>query len=155
MPSRETKITILMPTEAGEDENVIPFVAIVADVSRLRERIEMVRAITRQELPTQIKAACVKFWSDDVLYIEWLSELSDELREVIGEDKVSQLEDGSKVAVAGDLSDAIANDAARVEACMVEFWDSCFGVTCYSKYTNARYEGSRLIDFSEDLAALL
>ena len=140
-----------MPTEAGEDENVIPYVAIVADLPRLQKRIEMARFLTRQEQPSEIKAACVKFWSDDVLYVEWLSELSDELREAIGEDKVSQLEDGSRVLVAGDLSDVLSNEAARVEACMVEFWDSCFGVTCYSKYTVARYEGSRLIDYSDDL----
>ena len=144
-----------MPTEAGEDENVIPFVAIVADVSKLQERIEMVRAATRMELPAEIRAVCIKFWSDNVLYVEWLSELSDELREAIGEDNALQMEEGCKVVVAGDLSDVLANSAARIEACMTEFWDSCFGVTCYSKYTDARYEGSRLIDFSEDLETVL
>lgn len=153
-PARETKVTILMTTDSTEGENMIPFVAIVADLPRLQQRIDFVRSIHKRDAPMETRAACLNFWSDEVVYVEWLSDLSSELRKIIGKKKTARLESGERVIVKDDLTNDLANDAARIEACMVEFWDVCFGVSGYSKYSGARYEGSRSIHFATDLPEL-
>lgn len=144
-------ITIVSSTVTGGLENHSPFVVMKVDRDAITKRIEMVEKLTSRRRKNASRPACVSFWSDDVVEIEWLTDLP---HKWLSKAQTKKLDNPGVLFTKKVLCPELATlHMARVEVVMSVFWDMSFGVECIAKHTDERYESNTI--FYSDLRKAL
>lgn len=129
---------VMRTSSTSEWDNHVPFVMLTMDVDKFIERISGVtRAIS------EMSAASVSFWSDDVATVDWFE--SFDLSRLDESNRLLLEETGIAYTTRDLWNDDAAHVFARVCVNMITFWDTSFSVQCEDKHIDVSYEGQLLL----------